>query len=118
MFAWDAARKGLDVHMLAEPTKLEALKKEFEKKKTEFKTDVNKSILDKYGGAEHLEAPPRELIFAQTEEYVEYSRHGKVIKGEEARVVRSSYEEDVMINNHTSVWGSWWNVRPMKLSKI
>ena len=23
MFAWEAARKGLDVHMLAEPTKLE-----------------------------------------------------------------------------------------------
>lgn len=86
----------------------DTFKTEFEKKKTEFKTDVNKSILDKYGGAEHLDAPPRELIFAQTEEYVEYSRHGKVIKGEEASVVRSSYEEDVMVSNHTSVWGSWW----------
>ena len=70
MFAWDASRKGLDVHVLAEPTKLEVLKKEFEKKKGEFKVDVNKSILDKYGGAEHLDAPPRELIFSQTEEYV------------------------------------------------
>merc|ERR1712038_836616 len=109
MFAWDASRKGLDVHVLAEPTKLEALKSEFEKKKTEFKTDVNKSILDKYGGAEHLDAPPRELIFSQTEDYVEYSRHGKVVKGDAPKVVRSSYEEDVYINNHTSVWGSWWS---------
>ena len=109
LFAWDASRKGLDVHVLAEPTKLEVLKKEFEKKKGEFKTDVNKSILDKYGGAEHLDAPPRELIFSQTEDYVEYSRHGKVVKGEAPKVVRSSYEEDVYINNHTSVWGSWWN---------
>lgn len=109
MFAWEAARKGLDVHMLAEPTKLEALKSEFEKKKTEFTTDVSKSILDKYGGEEHLEAPPRELIFAQTEEYVEYSRHGKLLKGEEAGVVRSSYEEDKLVGNHTSVWGSWWS---------
>merc|ERR1712203_827179 len=75
----------------------------------EFKTDVNKSILDKYGGAEHLDAPPRELIFSQTEDYVEYSRHGKVIKGDAPTVVRSSYEEDVYINNHTMVWGSWWS---------
>ena len=36
--------------MLAEPTKLEALKSEFEKKKTEFTSDVSKSILDRYGG--------------------------------------------------------------------
>ena len=73
---------------MAEPTKLEVLKKEFENKKAEFKTDVNKSILDKYGGAEHLDAPPRELIFSQTEDYVEYSRHGKLLKGEESTIVR------------------------------
>merc|ERR1711936_1461685 len=94
MFAWEAARKGLDVHMLAEPTKLEALKKEFEKKKSEFKSDVSKSILERYGGEEHLEAPPRELIFAQTEDYVEYSRTGKVIKGQENSAVKSRYAED------------------------
>jgi pre-mRNA-processing factor SLU7 len=22
---------------------------------------------------------------------------------------KSKYEEDVLINNHISVWGSWWN---------
>merc|ERR550525_288575 len=33
MFAWDAGRKGLEVHALAEPTKLEALKKEYVGKK-------------------------------------------------------------------------------------
>ena len=88
MFAWDAARKGLDVHMLAEPTKLEVLKSEFETKKTEYKSDMNAGILEKYGGEEHLEAPPRELIFSQTEDYVEYSRHGKLLKGEESTIVR------------------------------
>ncbi len=51
---------------------------------------------------------PRELIFSQTEDYVEYSRHGKVLKGEEQTTVRSRYEEDVLNNNHTAVWGSWW----------
>ena len=33
---------------------------------------------------------------------------GRVIKGE-ASVKRSRYPEDVLINNHTSVWGSWWS---------
>lgn len=38
---------------------------------------------------------------AQTEDYVEYSRHGAVLKGLEKAVARSKYEEDVLINNHT-----------------
>lgn len=54
-----------------------------------------------YGGQEHLDAPPRELLLAQTEEYVEYSRHGVVLKGQEKAVACSKYEEDVLINNHT-----------------
>ena len=40
MFSWEAGAKGLDVHALAEPTKLEALKKEYEAKKTGFKSDA------------------------------------------------------------------------------
>lgn len=48
-----------------------------------------------------MNAPPRELLMAQTEDYVEYSRHGAVLKGLEKAVARSKYEEDVLINNHT-----------------
>lgn len=55
----------------------------------------------KYGGEEHLDAPPRELLLAQTEDYVEYSRHGAVLKGQEKAIARSKYEEDVLLNNHT-----------------
>ena len=77
MFAWEAASKGLDVQALAEPTKLEALKREYVSKKTELKDESKSKIFDKYGGEEHLKAPPRELIFAQTEDYVEYSRYVK-----------------------------------------
>lgn len=54
------------------------------------------------------EKPPDEaLLLGQTEAYVEYDRTGRVIKGQEVKK-RSRYEEDVFINNHTSVWGSWW----------
>lgn len=108
LFAWEAYEKGVDVHLLAEPTKLELLKKEYEKKKEQFKTKVQSSILDRYGGEEHLQAPPKSLLLAQTEDYVEYSRSGRIIKGTEKEVIRSKYEEDVYINNHTSIWGSYW----------
>lgn len=65
--------------------------------------------MEKYGGEEHLHVPPKSLLLAQTEEYVEYSRSGKVIKGIEKPKARSTYEEDVYINNHTTIWGSYWN---------
>ena len=39
--------------------------------------------------------------------YVEYDASGRVIKGEEVKA-QSRYEEDVYINNHTAVWGSFW----------
>lgn len=45
---------------------------------------------------------------AQSETYVEYARDGRIIKGLEKSVINSRYEEDVYINNHTSVWGSFW----------
>ncbi|XP_077330253.1 pre-mRNA-splicing factor SLU7 [Lithobates pipiens] len=108
LFAWEAYEKGSEVHLQADPTKLEVLCKSFKERKEDFKEDQKKSILEKYGGQEHLDAPPVELLLAQTEDYVEYSRHGTVIKGQEKAVVRSKYEEDVLINNHTCIWGSYW----------
>merc|ERR550532_2006032 len=110
MFAWDAGRKGLEVHALAEPTKLEALKKEYVQKKDTLKDKAKNQLLEKYGGEEHLNnAPPRELIFAQSEHYVEYSRTGEVLKGEEASMTKTKYEEDIHPGNHSSVWGSFWH---------
>lgn len=108
LFAWEAHSKGVDVHVLAEPTKLELLQKEYEKKKEEFKDNVKGNVLEKYGGEEYLQRPPKQLLLAQTETYIEYARDGRIIKGVEKQIIRSRYEEDVYINNHTSVWGSFW----------
>ncbi|XP_057706331.1 pre-mRNA-splicing factor SLU7 [Corythoichthys intestinalis] len=108
MFAWEAYERGSEVHLQADPTKLELLHRSFKVKKEDFKEQQRESILEKYGGQEHLDAPPRELLLAQTEDYLEYSRHGAVLKGLEKAVARSKYEEDVLINNHTCIWGSYW----------
>uniref|UniRef100_A0A7N6B249 Pre-mRNA-splicing factor SLU7 n=1 Tax=Anabas testudineus TaxID=64144 RepID=A0A7N6B249_ANATE len=108
LFAWEAYERGSEVHLQADPTKLELLHRSFKVKKEDFKEMQRESILEKYGGEEHLDAPPRELLLAQTEDYLEYSRHGAVLKGLEKAVARSKYEEDVLINNHTCIWGSYW----------
>lgn len=108
LFAWEAYEKGSDVHLQADPTKLEVLHKSFKVKKEDFKECQKESILEKYGGQEHLNVPPRELLLAQTEDYVEYSRHGAIIKGQDKAIAHSKYEEDVLINNHKSIWGSFW----------
>ena len=101
MFAWEAYEHGNDIHPLADPTKLEVMHKEFKVNKEDFKTEQKLGVLERYGGEEHLEAPPRELLLAQTEEYLEYSRAGNVIKGQERAVAKSRYEEDIFTNNHT-----------------
>ncbi|XP_014186927.2 pre-mRNA-splicing factor SLU7 [Haplochromis burtoni] len=108
LFTWEVYEKGSEVHLQADPTKLELLHRSFKVKKEDFKEEQRESILEKYGGHEHLDAPPRELLLAQTEDYVEYSRHGAVLKGLEKAVARSKYEEDVLINNHICIWGSYW----------
>ena len=108
VFAWEAYDKGSEVHLQADPTKLELLYKSFKVKKEDFKEQQKESILEKYGSQEHLDAPPAKLLLAQTEDYVEYSRHWTLIKGQEWAVACSKDEEDVKINNHTHIWGSYW----------
>jgi pre-mRNA-processing factor SLU7 len=66
-------------------------------------------VLEKYGGEEHLNSLPKDLIFAQTENYVEYNRYGNVVKTQEKIEVKSKYIEDEFVRNHTSVWGSYYS---------
>lgn len=109
LFAWQAAARGNDIHLNANPTMGQRLHHEFKEKKEELKGLNKVSILDKYGGEEYLQSAPKELLQGQTENYVEYSRTGHVIKGKERAKTKSKYPEDVLINNHTAVWGSWYD---------
>ena len=59
-------KHGSDIHPLADPTKLELAHSDFQKKKKKFKNQQQQSILERYGGEEHLNAPPKELLLAQT----------------------------------------------------
>ncbi|VEL40023.1 unnamed protein product [Protopolystoma xenopodis] len=120
VFAWEMHDKlGLDVHLqvnftlysfstnfnekiyLADPTRLELLKRQVSTAKTEVQSIVRQEILDRYGGYEHLEPVPKELLLGQWETYAEYSPTGRIVKGAERPTVKSRYEEDIYINNHT-----------------
>ncbi|KAK1283290.1 Pre-mRNA-splicing factor SLU7 [Acorus calamus] len=106
--AWEAFEKGQDVHMQAAPSQAELLYKNFKINKEKLKTEVKDTIMQKYGNAASEEQLPRELLLGQSEREIEYDRAGRIIKGQEIALPKSKYEEDVYINNHTSVWGSWW----------
>jgi hypothetical protein len=67
MFAWQSSQRGHNVHAQANPTAGELLHREFQEKKEVLKDSSKVSILAKYGGEEHLERLPKELLSGQTE---------------------------------------------------
>ena len=109
LFSWEASGRGSDnIHLQANPTRTTLMSRKVDKEKDKLKEAARSSILDKYGGEHHLERPSEGLL-TQNERYIEYSRTGKVIRGQERAVLKSKYEEDVFTNNHKGVWGSWWH---------
>jgi len=107
--AWESSEAGTSgIHVQAAPSQAEALFKQFKEKKEKLATQNKVSIMDKYGDASAGKALPDGLALGQTEQYVEYDRAGRIINGNERPVIKSCYEEDVYLQNHTSVWGSYW----------
>ncbi|EPS36847.1 hypothetical protein H072_9581 [Dactylellina haptotyla CBS 200.50] len=109
--AWESREKGSTggkMHLQANPTEGEILRRKLESQKEDDTKKKRQELLDKYGGAEHLKAPPKEAAITESESYIEYSESGSLVKGKAAAAAKSKYPEDVYINNHTSVWGSWW----------
>ena len=92
-FAWQSERIGGDIHLQANPTEAEVKHRQLQDEAEKNRTAVRSNVLEKYGGGEHLVAPPRELLQA-TEQFVEYSRTGEVLRGAEPAVRKSRYPED------------------------
>uniref|UniRef100_A0A166EEM6 Pre-mRNA-splicing factor SLU7 n=1 Tax=Daucus carota subsp. sativus TaxID=79200 RepID=A0A166EEM6_DAUCS len=103
--AWEAFEKGnIDLHMQAAPSQAQLLYKNFQVNKEKLKSKAKDTIMDKYGNAATADPLPKELLLGQSEKQVEYDR-GRIVKGQEMALPKSKYEEDVYINNHTTVWG-------------
>jgi pre-mRNA-processing factor SLU7 len=110
-YAWETQERGDKdkLHLQANPTEGEfMLKKKTEAAETK-RNAQRKALLDMYGGDEHLKAAPlKNSMVTESERYIEYDKDG-TIKGAPKIKPISKYKEDVFLNNHTSVWGSWWN---------
>lgn len=110
-YAWESQERGdkNKTHLQANPTSGEYFRKK-EKEQSERKREAErKMLLEKYGGEKHLQpAEAKKLTVTENEHYVEYDESGAV-KGDPKVEVKSKYAEDVLINNHTSIWGSWWS---------
>lgn len=108
IFAWESYKHGEKIHDMAQPTQALKMFDVFKQRSQNLKEAQAKELTAKYGGEEHMDAP-KELIFAQNETYVEYTRDGRILKGRERALAKSKYEEDVLIGNHASPWGSWYD---------
>jgi len=109
------------------------LKKKFKTKSADLKAQRKKAVLDKYGGEEYLDdatrstktkqqngddgdndaaAAERKARFGVSVTQEEYTRDGRLIKGGVAvkrTALKSKYEEDIHVNGHTTVWGSFFH---------
>ena len=109
-YAWETADTGgtNNVHLQANPTAGEFYRKKEADENAAKKEAQRKALLEKYGGQEHLQLDPlKHVTVTENEHFVEYDERGR-IKGLPEKNEKSMYAEDVFLNNHTSVWGSWW----------
>lgn len=111
ILCWEMQQRGEDVDVVTNPSQAEFLHRVVAEKKQTAQEMKRKEILDKYLDGKEVKTLDPRLRLGQTEAYVEYSKDGRVIKGAVMAppVARTKYEEDVMINNHTAVWGSYFN---------
>ena len=129
LFAWDASDKGkMAIHPQANPSEAELLKKREKSKMTDHKAQQKKAVLDKYGGSEYLDgadglatekqkdagasAAERKARFGVSVTQEEYTRDGRLIKGGVAvkrEALISKYQEDIFVNGHKTVWGSYFH---------
>ncbi len=109
VLCWEMQERGESIDIISNPSQAELLHRQFTEKKTIVENTKKKAILDKYtDGKANPSLDPR-LRLGQTEAYLEYTKDGKLAKDIVAPATKTKYEEDVYINNHTSVWGSYYS---------
>ncbi len=110
-YAWETQEKTGDTsqHLQANPTAGEYYRKKEKEEAERKKLERAKKLADMYGSQqETMPARPDELNTTESEHFVEYDEAG-LIKGAPRKTAKSKYSEDILINNHQSVWGSWWS---------
>ena len=109
-YAWESQETGkAPVHLQANPTSGAVMRKKNQEESDAKRQTQRKALLEKYGGEEHLAPTPlRDTMVVENEKFVEYDETG-AIKGAPKKAAKSKYPEDILTNNHSTVWGSWWH---------
>ncbi|KAL1869844.1 hypothetical protein VTK73DRAFT_2918 [Phialemonium thermophilum] len=110
-YAWEKQEKTGDTrqHLQANPTAGEFYRRKEREEAEKKRAERERLLAEKYGGSvATAPAALKAMAVTESEQFVEYDEAG-LIKGAPKSVGRSKYPEDVFINNHTSVWGSWWS---------
>lgn len=109
-YAWESQERGdkNKTHVQANPTSGEYFLRKTEEERGVKRQTHRQMLLDRYGDAQASQATSlRDMAVVENERFTEYDASGAV-KGAAKASTRSKYAEDVFVNNHTSVWGSWW----------
>jgi pre-mRNA-processing factor SLU7 len=110
-YAWETQERGdkNKLHLQANPTSGEYYRKKELEEAEEKKSAQRKELLAKYGEQKQFNDDTlKKIAITESERYVEYDERGG-IKGAPKIKAKSKYAEDILPNNHTSVWGSWWS---------
>jgi len=109
-YAWEAQEKSGDtsLHLQANPTAGEIMRKKESEEREAKRRKKEEQLASLYGTQPTVPEALREAI-TESEHFVEYDEQTGLIKGAPRKAAKSKYVEDVLINNHTSVWGSWWS---------
>jgi len=102
-----AEDKASEVHLQAAPSEAE---RHFKKEQKESQIQIEEKklfLLEKYGGEQYLQKPTTIKELNQTENYVTYNIDGSINTGKEINT-KTKWQEDVLLYNHTTVWGSYW----------
>lgn len=110
-YAWETQERGDadKLHLQANPTEAQLSRKRKADEDLRKQEERKKLLTSKYGDQTAVAKKPGVAGAEVTanERYVEYDEQGK-IKGVPEKKEKSMYAEDVLVNNHTAVWGSWW----------
>ncbi|KUI72723.1 Pre-mRNA-splicing factor SLU7 [Cytospora mali] len=108
-YAWEAQENKGDTsqHLQANPTAGEFYRRKEREEAERMRLEREAQLREMYGdGAQAMPDALKDMTVTENEHFVEYDEHG-LVKGAKASA-KSKYPEDIYINNHTSVWGSWW----------
>ena len=108
-YAWETQERGdkNKLHLQANPTSGEYVRRT-EREESEAKQRTQrKMLLEKYGGEQHLQTAQGGASVVENERYIEYDP-SKTIKGAPKAEAKLKYPKDLLTNNHSSIWGSWW----------